>query len=291
MPDVVSPELAVAPTSGDGAAATTCLQCGTTLVGAYCHDCGQHESVAERLTFRSLWRDFRVRRLHLDRGLPRTFVDVLLRPGHVARAFVEGRRQTYTHPITLLFVAYAIYALIYGFIEEPYLAMMEAQMEAQLAAQPMPSQAAGVEADLVMGMIETGMRIAYTYGAYFTLFIILPFAALLRWLLADRGRTMAECAVFGAYVEVAVVIPSMLVITPLSVWLGSTTIGAAGMVLYLVYAAFGARQFFDRRPGTMGLAILSVVVALVIYLAVFMTAAFGVGLYLGIQDAHAAGAL
>ncbi|WP_412067320.1 DUF3667 domain-containing protein [Rubrivirga sp. IMCC43871] len=281
------PTLSLAPT-GDGAASEAqCLQCGTVLAGPFCHGCGQHESVADRLTFRSLWHDFRVRRLNLHHGLFRTVLDVMRNPGAVARAFVEGRRQTYTHPITLLFVAYALYAVVYGIFEDDLQAMMRAQMESQLAATLPADGGADPAMEFATVAMETTVRVLFTYGAYFTLFIIVPFAALLRWLLADRGRTMAECAVFGAYLEVAVVVPSMLVFVPLSVWLQSAPLSSGGMVLYLVYAGIGARGFFDRRPGSAGLSVLSIVVALAIYLAVFMVAALAIGIWAGWQGAHA----
>ena len=277
-----------APPDGD-----FCLQCGVGRVGPYCHACGQHESVADRLTFRSLWHDFRVRRLNLDRGLGRTLVDVVLRPGHVARTFVEGKRQTYTHPITLLFVIYAAYAVIFGFMEEPFQEMMRRGMEQGMAmqgsqAQDLSPEGAALAESMMENMVD-GIRFFYTYGAYFTALLIAPLALLLRWLLGDRGRNVAECAVFGAYVEAAVVIPSALVITPLSVLTQQQWIGSLSFVLYLGYAIWGAAQFFDRRPGTLALAGLCMAVALVVYLGFF---AVGIAVYAFVQGfaaAHAAG--
>ena len=149
----VLPTLAL-PSTGDGDGAAHCLQCETALAGPYCHACGQHESVAERLTFRSLWHDFRVRRLNLDRGLLRTLVDVVRDPGRVARTFVEGKRQTYTHPITLLFLAYAAYALVYGLFDEELHAMMREHMERQLAG----SLPAGAADDPVMEQAVVAME-------------------------------------------------------------------------------------------------------------------------------------
>ncbi len=272
-------------TSGEDRDAARCLQCETALTGPYCHACGQHESVAERLTFRSLWHDFRIRRLNLDRGLLRTLVDLVRDPGRVARTFVEGKRQTYTHPITLLFILYAGYAVVYGVFEEELHAMMRAQMESQMGGSLSAAADDPVVAQAVVAM-ETTVEVLFTYGAYFTLLIILPFAAALRWLLADRGRTVAECAVFAAYVEAAVVFPSMAVFVPLSVWLGNASVSSAGLVLYLVYAAVGARSFFDRRPGSMALAVLSVIIGLVVYLSLFIVGAGVYGFWVATQ-AHA----
>ena len=269
-----------------------CLQCGAGRVGPYCHACGQHESVADRLTFRSLWHDVRVRRLNLDRGLGRTLVDVMLRPGHVARTFVEGKRQTYTHPITLLFVVYAAYALVFGVLEEPLQEMMRGAMADGMAmqgSQPQnlsPDEAAFAES-LVENMVE-GIEFFYTYGAYFTVLLIAPLAFLLRWLLGDRGRNVAECAVFGAYLEAAVVVPSALVITPVSVLTGFHWIGSLSFALYLGYAIWGAAQFFDRRPGTLALAGLCMAVALVVYLGFFAVAIGTWAFVQGFAEAHAA---
>ena len=288
-PALTTPDAADHPAPGRGG---ECLQCGAERVGPYCHACGQHESIGERLTFRSLWHDFRVRRLNLDRGLGRTLIDVVLRPGEVARAFVEGRRQTYTHPITLLFVLYAVYAVVFGILEEPFQEMMREGMAAGATlqgtnAEDLSPEAAAFAESITERLIQ-GMRFFYTYGAYFTALLIAPLALLLRWLLGDRGRNVAECAVFGAYVEAAVVIPSALVVTPLSVLTKSEAIGSLSLVLYLVYAAWGARTFFDRRPGTMALAVLCMVVALVVYFVFF---AVGIGAWafiLGFAEAHAA---
>ena len=290
MLDLPRPALATPPVHVVGGAAPPggglCLQCGAGRVGPYCHACGQHESVAERLTFRSLWHDFRVRRLSLDRGLGRTLVDVVVRPGWVARTFVEGKRQTHTHPITLLFVIYAAYAVIYGALAEPLQAMMRAQIEAQLPA----GEGTPTEMEGVMTAVGEAFRVFYTYGAYFSVLIILPFAALLRWLLGDRGRTVAEYAVLGAYVEAAVVVPSALVITPLMALTGLSWIGYLSLALYFGYAVWGTAQFVrDRRSGTLALAGLSMTVAQAFYFGLVMLVALAYGFYVGFQGAHAAG--
>lgn len=284
MPDVLPALATDAPASGDGAAAAACLQCATPLLGPYCHVCGQHESVADRLTFRSLWRDFRRRRLNLDRGLFRTLLDIVLRPGAVARAFVEGRRQTYTHPITLLFVVYAVYAVIYGLLEEPFGRMIEAQVQSQLPDGEIPP-----ELELGMTVMKEAMRVFYTYGTYFSLFVVLPFGWAARWLLGDRGRTAAECSVLGAYIEASVVVPSMLLLTPLAILTQSQAIGSLGLVLYLGYAAWGGWQFFDRTWGSAALSVLAMILGLVVYFGLFFLLAGGYGVYVGFQSAHAAG--
>lgn len=164
---------------------------------------------------------------------------------------------------------------------------MREHVERQLAGSLPTDAAADPAMEQALVAMEATVEVLFTYGAYFTVFIILPFAGALRWLLADRGRSMAECAVFGAYVEAAVVLPNMALFLPLSVWLRSPTLSSGGLVLYLVYAGVGARSFFDRRPGSAGLSVLSVILGLVVYLGLFMVAALAYGIWVGLAQAHA----
>lgn len=105
---------ALVPDAPSDALAPACLNCTATLTGRFCATCGQSAATHERVSFRSLWTDFRAGTLGLDRGLLVTVHDVLIRPGEVAVAFVEGRRRTYVHPVAFLFVAYGVYAVVFG---------------------------------------------------------------------------------------------------------------------------------------------------------------------------------
>ena len=246
------------------ASAPACLNCGAPLAGAFCARCGQRAATPARVTLGGLWTDFRVAQLGLDRGLVVTLRDVVVRPGVVARAFVEGRRRTYVHPVAFLFLAYGLYALTFAAVEAPMLAAIKASFQEQAASTSMtPTQR---DAFVAGGISAT--RFSVAYGPYLSVLSVLPFAGLLRAFLPRGGRTVAECAVFALTTEAAVAVVSGVVTNPLVAWTGEVGLSTASLGLYFVFTALGAAVFFDRRPQTAVRALAAQALALVLYLAV-----------------------
>lgn len=263
---------------GDGASLEpACLNCGSLRLGDFCQACGQSGAVQRPVTFRALWTDFRRRQLNLDRGLLLTLVDVLVHPGRVARAFVEGQRQRYAHPISLLFLVYGVYVLAFKVFD----AQLQHMLEAQFAVRP---NADTPEMQAAVRIMMPAMRFLSTYGAYFSVLFIFPFALALRRLSKDRSRTLAEYVVFGLTIDAATTLWSALVLVPISVWAQTQWVTAISYILYPLYAVVGARAFLDRRPGTTRV-VLATAVGLGAYMTVLMVAALVVGIVIGFQSA------
>lgn len=88
----------------------TCQNWAETLVGAFCHRCGQRD----RETRRALWTvlaEALSEALELDGRLGRTAVPFFFRPGFLIREYVEGRRQQYTSPVRIF-----VFSLAMGFL-------------------------------------------------------------------------------------------------------------------------------------------------------------------------------
>lgn len=268
----------LAPDAPPAAPAPACLNCATPLAGPFCAACGQSAATPERVTARSLWTNFRVGTLGLDRGLLVTVRDVLIRPGEVALTFVEGRRRTYVHPVAFLFVAYGVYAVVFGLIETQLMDAMTASMP---AANPALS-AAENEAAAAFGLAF--MRFAVTYAAYLSVLTVLPFGLLLRTLLPASGRTVAECAVFALTVEAGVALVLGLVLNPLSAWTGSFGIAFLAYVLYFVLTGIGTPVFFGRQPQALVRALVAQALALVVYLVIVTTVGAVIGLVLALTS-------
>lgn len=80
-----------------------CANCGATLIGAWCHDCGQ---VAEDF-HRSIWRlvmEALEGLTHFDGRFWRTFPGLIRRPGQLTRAYIEGHRTSQIPPLRLFLV-------------------------------------------------------------------------------------------------------------------------------------------------------------------------------------------
>lgn len=93
-----------------------CLNCKTTLLGEYCHYCGQqrihhaHESFMHNLIH--LLGDF----VHFDKQVFATVIPLLFRPGFLTTEYLAGRRARYLNPIKsyvfLSFVFFFVFFLV-----------------------------------------------------------------------------------------------------------------------------------------------------------------------------------
>lgn len=88
-----------------------CANCDTPLAGDYCAQCGQ-SVVATNRTVISLATDFADDAFDWDGRLLRTMRTLYLRPGKVARDYVDGRRARYTPPIRLYLLASLLFFVV-----------------------------------------------------------------------------------------------------------------------------------------------------------------------------------
>lgn len=89
-----------------------CLNCGTTVIGRYCHVCGQ-ENVETKESFWSLSKHFVFDILHFDGKFFETLKYLLIKPGSVAQRYCEGKRNSYLHPIRMYLFTSAVFFLIF----------------------------------------------------------------------------------------------------------------------------------------------------------------------------------
>ncbi len=97
--------------SGDSKPTGACLNCGATLGGQYCGNCGQR--AASRLI--SIWellKDAFGDLLELDSRLWRTLIPLLIRPGQLTRDYLRGRRAHYMPPFRMYLVLSIVFFLV-----------------------------------------------------------------------------------------------------------------------------------------------------------------------------------
>ena len=103
---------APAPPPHAGEARPGCANCGTELVGPFCHACGQERGPGA-VTIRALVADVADEVLSLDGRFVRTFRTLLFRPGVLTREYLAGHRVGYFAPFRLyLLVSAAHLALV-----------------------------------------------------------------------------------------------------------------------------------------------------------------------------------
>lgn len=94
-----------------------CLNCGTTVIGRYCHVCGQ-ENVETKESFWSLTKHFIFDIFHFDGKFLHTLKYIFTRPGLVARKYCEGKRMSYLHPIRMYLFTSAVFFLAFFSIKK-----------------------------------------------------------------------------------------------------------------------------------------------------------------------------
>ena len=84
---------------------TNCLNCGTPLVGDFCHACGQHAHVHR--TLRAFFHDFVRGVLNFEGKIWRTLPLLAWKPGVLTRRYIDGQRATFVSPIASSCSAYS----------------------------------------------------------------------------------------------------------------------------------------------------------------------------------------
>jgi hypothetical protein len=85
-----------------------CENCGTALVGEYCHECGQKRIAQDWQSVPRFLRQFAGELVHLDFKTVRS-VAALFNPGKLPAEFLAGRRREYLGPLKVYFLCAALF--------------------------------------------------------------------------------------------------------------------------------------------------------------------------------------
>lgn len=88
---------------------SSCTNCGTALIGEYCHACGQKRFVETDRRFGHLLHQFLASATDLDGRIWRTVRALLFHPGLLSREYFEGRRARWISPVSLFLAVSVIY--------------------------------------------------------------------------------------------------------------------------------------------------------------------------------------
>lgn len=106
---------AVEPAHGHGGrghgAHGLCLNCGTTLLGPHCHECGQAEHIHRSLG--AIGHELAHGVFHFEGKIFRTLPMLGWRPGELTRRYIAGERARFVSPLALfLFSVFLMFAVI-----------------------------------------------------------------------------------------------------------------------------------------------------------------------------------
>ena len=89
-----------------------CLNCGTEVIGKYCHNCGQ-ENIEPKESLWQLVSHFFNDITHFDGKFFSTLKDLLFKPGFLSKEYIKGRRATYLNPVRMYIFTSFIFFLIF----------------------------------------------------------------------------------------------------------------------------------------------------------------------------------
>lgn len=89
-----------------------CLNCGTEVIGRFCHNCGQ-ENVEPKESIWHLISHFFQDITHFDGKFFTSLKDLVFKPGFLSREYMIGKRASYLNPIRMYLFTSAIFFLIF----------------------------------------------------------------------------------------------------------------------------------------------------------------------------------
>ena len=88
-----------------------CKNCGHNFHGNYCPECGQNAHT-ERIDSHFFLHDIPHSVLHIDKGFFFTFKELIVRPGHAIREYLDGKRVRHFRPLAYLLLLSTLSALV-----------------------------------------------------------------------------------------------------------------------------------------------------------------------------------
>jgi len=90
-----------------------CLNCGATLVGKFCHVCGQ-ENLEMKESFGHMMNHAISDYFHFDHQFFHTLKPLLFKPGYLTNEYMAGRRAQYLHPVKMyIFISLVYFLLVF----------------------------------------------------------------------------------------------------------------------------------------------------------------------------------
>ncbi len=134
-----------------------CLNCGTTLGGQYCGNCGQR-ATSRLISVWELLRDAFGDLLELDSRLWRTLIPLTIRPGQLTRDYLEGRRARFMPPFRMYLVLSIVFFLVAFFDPRDELGFLyEPQAPSAIESEEDSNEADAIRAEIFRDLAEEGI--------------------------------------------------------------------------------------------------------------------------------------
>jgi hypothetical protein len=160
-----------------------CANCGEKLGGAFCHACGQKASGTDiRLSdlFHEAFHEF----AHVDGKTVRTLRLLITEPGRLTTEFLAGRRSRYIKPLRLYLTCSVVFFALTALVPDTSLRVMRVTYRPSAGEAPL-DPAAQRQWEQVSSARASH---AIVHDLPRAMFVLMPFFAVLTWILYRRAR-------------------------------------------------------------------------------------------------------
>jgi hypothetical protein len=223
-----------------------CANCDQAVQGPaqkFCPACGQ-PTPAHRIDWHFLGHELEHSVLHMDRGILYSLKGLMLRPGHLMRDYIEGRRGGQVKPLMLLMIMAAVVVLASKFFLQGD--VVGSMMSAGGTGTAKVNAGAQVDPALMAKAIAAATDWMNHHFAAFTL-LLLPLEALALKLSFHRqgNPNYPEWLVITAFLTVQTFVLWTLAV-PLQRWFPQALLWVVWLAL--AYSVFSLAQFFHPYP-------------------------------------------
>lgn len=243
-----------------------CASCGRGISSPdqkFCPACGQ-PTPAHRIDWHFLGHELEHSVLHMDRGIFYSLKELMLRPGHLMRDYLEGRRAGQVKPLLMLMLMSAVVVILSKYMAGE--GVVDSALLAGTSAGSKAGMATTVDPALVARASKLAADLMNQYFAAFTL-LLLPLEAVAFRVAFHRVGNLnyPEWLVITALLTVQTFLFWALLLI-LHRWIPQPA--SCAVLLSMVYAVFSLVQFFRGYPRWKSA--LRTLLALVIFLVMNM---------------------
>lgn len=224
-----------------------CLNCNEPLQHdvKYCSNCSQ-KAGTHRLTLPEISHEAFHAITHADKGFLYLMKELIFRPGHVARDFIEGKRKKYFNPFSFLVIVTGILVLASSNLKFFGSVMEKSEAQTRMDVEKMSKEKAGFH------------RRSVAFGDFINNhsnllpFFSTPFIAFFFWLLYKKRKLYyAEHLASMAFFNGFIMIVTALVFGPLIFFTKNYGLHKLWLPLmfffHIAYFSFGYKQLFKMR--------------------------------------------
>lgn len=226
--------------------ASHCINCHRAIDvpdQKFCPSCGQPTPV-HRIDWHFLGHELEHSVLHMDRGILYSLKELMLRPGHLIRDYLDGRRANQAKPLLLVMVMSAVVVILTKYLEGT--GVLDSAVAAGVAGAREASTGASVDLVQAEKASRAAADLMNRYFAAFTLLLLPLEAAAFRLAFHRVGNlNYPEWLVITALLTVQTFV-FWAVLVVLHRWIPQPA--AWAVLLSMVYAVYSLVQFFQDYP-------------------------------------------